>query len=82
MPPDLLEPFLCLNQLQISSAETNTLEKSVEIIQNSLGPFNHSPHSKFLTTPLRKNESDRCSLGIDQMPRASRCLNPALIAGI
>ena len=33
MPPDFpIEPCLCLNQLQISSAYKNTLEKSVEII--------------------------------------------------
>ena len=30
MPPDPLKPFLCLKQLQISSAEKNALEKSVE----------------------------------------------------
>ena len=32
MPPDPPEPFLFLNQLQISSAEKNTLEKDAEIM--------------------------------------------------
>ena len=32
MPPDPLEPFLLLNQLQICSAEKYTLAKSVEIM--------------------------------------------------
>ena len=54
MPPDPLEFFLCLNQLQISSAEKNTLEKSVEIT---------APLSKFLASLLRRDESDRCSVG-------------------
>ena len=67
MPPDLLEPFLCLNQLQISSAETNTLEKNVEIMP--------PPHSKFLATPLLKDESDRCSLG----PHGSNSLGPLIV---
>ena len=31
-PPDPLKLFLFLNQLQISSAEKNTLEKNVEIM--------------------------------------------------
>ena len=43
MPPDPLEPFLFLNQLQISSTEKNTLEKNVKIMP---------PLLKFLTTPL------------------------------
>ena len=50
MSPNPLEPFLCLNELQISSAEKNTLEKS-------------APPFKISRSPLRKDESDCCSLG-------------------
>ena len=43
MPPDPLEPFLFLNQLQISSAEKIRLTENVEI---------RPPLFKFLATPL------------------------------
>ena len=56
MPPDPLEPFLCFKQLEISSAEKTTLKKCVEIMHTP-------PFFKFLATPLRRDESDRCSLG-------------------
>ena len=44
MPPDPLKLFLFLNQLQICSAEKNTLEKNMEIMAY--------PVLKFLATPL------------------------------
>ena len=44
MPSDPLEPFLRLNQLQISSAEKNTLEKSVKIMA-PLPPFKISRYA-------------------------------------
>ena len=46
MPPDPLELFLFLNQLQTNSAEKNTLEKNVEIM--------FLPLLKFFATPLEK----------------------------
>ena len=42
MPPNPLQPFLFLNQLQVSFAGKNALEKNVEIM---------APLLKFLTTP-------------------------------
>ena len=46
MPPDPLRPFLFLGQLQIISAEKNTLEKYVEIM---------APLLKFLATLMSKS---------------------------
>ena len=48
MPPDPLDPFLFLNQLQTNSAEKNTLEKNVEIM---------APLLKFLATPLPQTQN-------------------------
>ena len=82
MPPDPpracprtpLESLLCLNQLEISPAEKNARGKSVGVIA--------PPLSKFLASPLRRDESDRCSLRalLIKYPRAFHCLNPALHA--
>ena len=57
MPPDPLESFLCLNQLQISSAEKKLRLKKVW----KLWP--PPSFSKFLASSLRRDESNRGSLG-------------------
>ena len=55
MLPDPPEPFLRLNRLQINSAKKYAWKKC----------GNYGPSlSKFLASPLRRDESDRCSQGL------------------
>ena len=55
MPPNHLWSFCVSISFKLALPKTNMLEKRVKIMA--------IPLLKFLATPLRRDESDRCSLG-------------------